>query len=73
MEAQRNHLRDISITRIAALYVICLLAGGLAVLNVFLHSGSVPVIAVCIAIAAAAVAGFVYCTRQFLRNLSVSS
>jgi hypothetical protein len=71
MDSIQKSTHDVSITRIACLYVVCLIVGGLSVLNAFLHTNSIVVILGCSAAALAAVAGIVYCTRNAFRTLSV--
>ena len=61
--------KDVSITGFAVFYVICLVAGGLSILNAFLHAGSVAIVAVCAVIAFASLAGLVLSTRRLARTL----
>ena len=70
MESLQKNTDDVSVTRIAAAYVICLLVVGLSVLNAFLHANSALIIAVCAAGTVIAVWGIVYCTRKFFKTLA---
>ena len=69
MDFKQKGTNEVSITGIAVLYSVCLIVGGLSVLNMFLHADSTPVIVACGAVAAAAAAGIVYCTRMAMRTL----
>jgi hypothetical protein len=69
MDSKQNSQNEVSITRIAFLYVVCLIAGGLSVLNVFLHANSMPAVTALIALAIVAAGGIVYCTRLAMRTL----
>jgi hypothetical protein len=71
MDSIQKDTNDISISPLACLYVVCLIVGGLAVLNAFLHANSIVVMLGCSAAALAAVAGIVYCTRRVVRTLNV--
>jgi hypothetical protein len=71
MDSIQKNTQDVSITRIACLYVVCLIVGGLSILNAFLHANSIVVMLGCSAAALAAVAGIVYCTRSAFRTLNV--
>jgi hypothetical protein len=69
MDSKRKGTKEATITQIAVLYAGCLIVGGLAALNVFLHANSMLPIVACGAIALAAAAGIVYCTRMAMRSL----
>jgi uncharacterized protein YybS (DUF2232 family) len=69
MDSKQNSQNEVSITRIAFLYVVCLIVGGLSVLNVFLHANSMPAVTALIALAVVAAGGIVYCTRLAMRTL----
>jgi protein-S-isoprenylcysteine O-methyltransferase Ste14 len=71
MDSKQQRTNDVSITRIAVLYVVCLIVGGLSVLNAFLHPNSAATILGCSVAAIAAIAGFIYCTRAVVRTLNV--
>jgi len=70
MDSKRKGTNEVTITQIALLHTVCLIVGGLAALNVFLHANSTLAIVACGAIALAAAAGIVYCTRMAMRSLS---
>lgn len=70
MNTSRNGTSDVSVTWIAFVYIVCLIVGGLAVLNAFLHANSVPTVIACSAAALAAIAGIIYSTRKIGRTLS---
>ena len=71
MNSMQQGTNNVSITRIASLYVICLIIGGLSILNAFLHANSIFVLLGCGFAALAAIAGIVYCTRKVVRTLNV--
>ena len=70
MNTLRNGTSDVSITWIAFVYVVCLVVGGLSVLNAFLHANSMLTVLACSAAAIGALAGIVYCTRRIGRTLN---
>jgi protein-S-isoprenylcysteine O-methyltransferase Ste14 len=69
VNTMQNQTRDPAVTRIAALYVVCLFVAGLSTLNAFLHANSWPTVAMCVTLALIAVGGLIYCTRRFIRTL----
>jgi hypothetical protein len=66
----RKGTNEVSITRIAFVYVVCLVVGGLSVLTAFLHANSAPIVLACGVAALAAIGGIIYCTRKIGRTLS---